>query len=316
MGEKPSHSSEQFPETDHEILFEEVRPPLSFHMANPAHREEVAFRVAQGEPIGIFVVQYGVVFSAEDEATTNKLLTQVKGPHRTSPIPIWIQHPREIVAADIVDFTRIHPDLHYLFQDPSELADRTQGLCMVKFPIKPDSALNGTPLHSLVSDEDETGKWLLFFHAGRAFPHAQKFIERIYDGGIQLVGISSLNVHGGVSPTSLEEAIAFCEVRNVSSFIVDRGSRFTERRGSYPIIQITHEGAMLRRLGNVPVRYLEAAGWRITGDDSAVPQPTIPPSERRDFETEMRTFSLIWEEFPELSNLIIQTDHSSSQLKK
>jgi len=35
MGEKPSHSSEQFPETDHEILFEEVRPPLSFHMKWP-----------------------------------------------------------------------------------------------------------------------------------------------------------------------------------------------------------------------------------------------------------------------------------------
>lgn len=316
MGEKPSHLSDHFSETSRQFALEEFHHSPLFHMADPVHRREIALRVQQEEPVGIFVIQYGVVFSAENESTTRKLLTQVKGRYRTSPIPIWIQHPQEIVTEDIVDFARIHPDLHHLFQDPFELANRTQGLCMIKFPIKPDSKLNRIPLHSLVIDEDETGRWLLFFHAGRALPHAQKFIEEIYATGIQLVGLSSLNIHGEVSPTSLADALKFCGERGVPSFIADRSSRFTDRIGSYPIIQATHEGAILRRPGNVPIRYLEAVGWNMSGYDSVSSLQDITPCEKSTLEREMRVFSLIWKEFPELSSLIIQTELPFLRLKK
>ena len=316
MGEKPSHSSDQFSEMRGQFAAEEFHHSPRFHMADPAHRREIALRVAREEPVGIFVIQYGVVFSAENESTTRKLLAQVKGLHRTSPIPIWVYHPQEIVTADIVDFARIHPDLHHLFQNPFELSNRTQGLCMIKFPIKPESKLNGIPLHSLVTDEDETGQWLLFFHAGRALPHAQKFIEEIYHTGIQLVGISSLNIHGEVSPSSLADALKFCEERNVPSFISDRSSRFTDRVGSYPIIQATQEGAILRRPGNVPIRYLEAVGWNISGYDSVSSLEDITPDEKSALEREMRIFSLIWKEFPELSSLFIQAEFPFLQMKK
>lgn len=270
-------------------------------MWDASHRQEAAKAVADNKPVAIFAIQFGIVFSATEVSTAREILTQVKGVERTSPVPIWIRHPKEITDADVVDFERIHPELHAIFRDPDELAFRTQGFSMLKFPVKPESKLHGIPLHSAILDtSDETGPWLQFFYIGDNQPCTQRLIEEIYNNDVKVVAISSLNLHKQAPPRNDRETYQFCQERGVGLFITDDLSKYTPRKDSYPIMKATDEGFTLMRPGNVHPDFLHV----IWGDFS-YPENTSRP-EQVITESDLRLFFNVWSEFPSLANLIIQ----------
>jgi len=293
-----------------------ISPPLSFQsteagieqlplthfleMEDPSHRTLAAKHIVDENVIGLFALQYGAVFSGENEETTFRLLQQVKGVFRETPVAVWIQDPREITETEIVDFNRIHPELHTVFKNDSLLAYRTQGVCMLRFPVKPDAQLNGLPLHPGITSQDEVGPLLQFFYMGLNQPHAQKLIESIYDIGVKITAITSLNIHRQPSPKSHEEALSFCKKQAIPILIADNDSCVSRRSGSYPIITATERGAILERQGNVHPAYLEALGWNLSyPDGTEFPEIKFTPEMKR-------VFRIIWEEFPSLANLVIR----------
>lgn len=265
------------------------------------HRKKAAELVFKGNAIAIFAIQYGAVFAAEDETLTFKLLEQVKGGERKGPAAVFIPDPEEIIESGIVDLKNIHPDFHELFVDPALLAQRTQGICMLRFPINPDSQLYGVPLHSAITKEDEDCLWLQILYMGHNQPFTQNLIEDIYNKGTKITAISSLNIHRGDTPTDHQEALLFCEERKIPMLISDYGTRFTDRSGSYPIIKVGKEGAVLERAGNVHPGFLQAIGW----DNLIVPD--YVQSSILDFsQEEISAFQTIWNETPFLANLVIR----------
>lgn len=276
-------------------------------MRNSSHVREAASQVSMGKPLAIFAIQYGIVFTAEQESTAHNILKQVKGPHRVSPLPIWIDHPDEILAEGIVDLERIHPDLRSAFQDSQELAFRTQGICMVRLPVKPGSELHGLPLHRFILDSsEEDGAWLQFFYMGDNQLPTQRLIEEIKQAGTKIVAISSLNLHGKETPMNHREAAQFCQEQGITTFISDNHSRFTDRSHSYPIIKAGLEGAVLVRKGNVHPDYLRALWGKLSyAEGVSPPQMNLPERHLALFQR------VLWTEFPQLANLVMRMEHGS-----
>lgn len=282
------------------IKIPEVESPSTevLNMRSVADRRKAAGRVADQEVVAIYALQYGAVLHAEDQEISNRLLHQVKG-GRKSPVAVWINDPEQISKSDLVDFTRIHEDFHDFFQSPDQFAKKTQGLCMIRFPVNSGSEFNGIEIHNLISSEDESGLWMQTFFMGENQPYTQAFINELYQEGVKVVGITSLNLHKEDTPQNKKQAVDFCREQGIKTFISDDLSRFTDRAGSHPIIRIADRGAELVRPGNIHPDYLEALGWHLQYPKKYTYE-LGPDARERD------VFKIVWEEFPNLANLIIR----------
>lgn len=239
-----------------------IKPLEVLSMNRDADRFLAAQKVAQDEVIALFAFQYGAMFRAETQEQTSLHTKQVKGIDRKIPVAIWIEDPSDITDRDFVDLDRVDPSCHEMFSNPSLFAHLTQGTCHIRFPVRDDATFNDVPLHSGVTSHDESGPWFQVFYMGENQRSAQSFIEHVYDQGVKIAAITSLNLHKQPFPGNHSEAEDLCIKRNIPTLILDKKSKIVQRVGSYPIFQIDTEGATLLREGNIHPQFLEALGWQ------------------------------------------------------
>lgn len=217
---------------------------------DPKTRSKAARLAKEGYPIGFYNRGVCGIWGNGQSLAFVGRVQKAKGEKRQGKPLAFSVSTRRLTS--FLDRENIHPELHKLFADAQETADRFGSLCFFRFPITQD-ATSHLP-QTMVSLSDEgipiAQNWDPWGH-----DPVWDLINEFHQLGINYPAVTSMNISGQTEIVDQAEALDFCRRRGIPIFLSDPRDN-GEIVGTYPIINLNKEGATLIRHGNLPVEIL------------------------------------------------------------
>ena len=217
----------------------------------PQAREHAADLVLQGEAIGTYNRGVCAIWGDGESPHFPTRVAQIKGEKRGErPLAASL---RTSTFVEMIDPTKISPDLHDLFLKADELAKRTSSLCFIRAPIT-EAAAAKIPAAMLSRSADGTP--LLQNWDPEGHEPTLLLLEELYKKGIVYPAVTSMNVSGTPELVTEEEGIAFSKKTKIPLFLTDPRDP-KKVQGSYTILGIHQDGIELVRDGNIPAKLIQ-----------------------------------------------------------
>lgn len=213
-------------------------------LGNEANIERAAQLVAEGEAIGTYLDGVGSLWvDAANQAAAQKV-EMIKGEKRTGrPLSATL------LAADLVpliDKENIPVDLRPIFLDPAELAARLGSVAPLRLPLRPDAQLPPVLVSHSVGNID----WLQVMLPD-GHPAITGLVRELKKAGVDLPGATSMNISGLPEITDLDKALKFGREQGIA-YLLYSPHPSPNVEGSFPILSVGPEGAVLLREGHFP----------------------------------------------------------------
>jgi len=215
-------------------------------------REYAGDLVLQGEAIGTYNRGVCAIWGDGDNPLFPARVAQIKGEKRGErPLAASL---RTSTFVDMIDPTKISPDLHELFLKADELAKRTSSLCFIRAPITEAAAAKLPP--AMISRSSADGTPIIQNWDPEGHEPTLLLLEQLYKKGVEYPAVTSMNVSGTPELVTEEDGIAFSKKTNIPLFLTDPRDP-KKVKGSYTIVGIHQQGIELVRDGNIPASLIE-----------------------------------------------------------
>lgn len=215
-------------------------------LGNVVDTRRAAWWVAQGGVIGSYfdgVDTLWVNGRSPDGATK---IQMIKGEKRKGRPLTTILEATELIP--LLDRASIPQTLRPIFLDEAELNSRLGAIVLLRLPVLPQAAAS---LPDFMTSRSADGLYWLQSFLTDGNPAAQLLVRELKNAGVDLPAATSMNVSGQPEIADQEEALAFSRDHGLNMLLQEPHTS-DNVVGSYPILGVGSEGAVLLRQGHFP----------------------------------------------------------------